>query len=357
VKLGILGLPACGKSTLFDLLTECLDGSEYTKSTGTPRVRTVKVRDPRLERLREDYAPKKYTPASLEFLDFPGVAGGSGSSADSRRSGLADLLAPARDLEALIICLRDFDSPGQADPDPARDLAEIRAEFVLADLVVVERRLERLAQKSRKPQFTDDEKKEQEILGGIFEQLEAEMPVSGLDLDADTKRRLSGFGFLSGKPVVLAINRGDGGSGMDPEALAGRVDAEAVFVRALDELEILQLPAEEQQGWLEEYGIEELSRDPLISASYRTAGRISFFTVGDKEVRAWTIREGESAVEAAGEIHTDIQRGFIRAEIVGYGDYVEFGGVKGAREKGVFRLEGKDYVMRDGDIVEFRFSV
>ena len=245
MKLGILGLPACGKSTLFDLLTECLDGPDYAQSTGKPRVRMVKVRDARLERLRDDYAPKKYTPASLEFLDFPGVTSKAGAD---NRGGLADLLAPARDLEALILCLRDFESPGQPAPDPVRDLEEITAEFVLADLVVVERRLERLAEKSRKPQFTDDEKKEQEILGRVFEQLEAESPVSGLDFDSDTKRRLSGFGFLSGKPVVLAVNRGDGASGIDAAGLASQVGGEAVSVSALNELEILQLPVEEQDG-------------------------------------------------------------------------------------------------------------
>ena len=351
MKLGILGLPSSGKSTLFDLLTEWLDGPDYSQTGNKPRVRTVKVNDERLERLRDDYAPKKYTPAALEVLDFPGVQGGAD------KGGLADLLAPARELEALIISLRDFDSPGASAPDPLRDYEEVAGEFVLADLVIVERRLEKLEEKSRRPNYTDDDKKERVVLERIHEQLEAEKPVRELELSDEDRKRISGFGFLSGKPFALAVNRGDGGGTSDLDKLREAAGVEVVAISAQNELEVLQMPEDEQEGWLEEFGIEELSREPLIAASYRTAGRISFFTAGDKEVRAWTVRDGDPAVEAAGAIHTDIQRGFIRAEIVGYSDYVEHGGLKGAKEKGLLRLEGKEYVMQDGDIVEFRFSV
>jgi len=351
VKLGVLGLPACGKSTLFDLLTECHEGPDFSHPN-KPRVRTVKVQDPRLERLRDDYAPKKYSPAALELLDFPAMV-----HADGDRSGLTDLLAPARELEALILVLRDFESPGQPDPDPARDLAEVRGEFILADLVTVENRLARLEAKSRKPNYTDDDAKESVILGRIREALDAERPVSEVELSADEKKRLSGFGLLSAKPLLLAINRGDGGGDASAEELAAASGCEVVALKARAELEILELPPEDQAVFLEEYGISELSRDKLIAAAYRTAGRIAFFTAGDKEVRAWTIRAGEVAVEAAEEIHTDIARGFIRAEIVSYDDYVACGSIKVARDKGVLRLEGKEYVMADGDIVEFRFSV
>ena len=351
MKIGILGLPGCGKSTLFDLLTECFDGPDFSASQNKPRIRTVKVTDPRLERLRDDYAPKKYTPASLEVLDFPAMRG------EGDRAGLADLLAPARELEALLIVCRDFATPGLPDPDPAADLAEIRGEFILADLVIVENRLERLEARSKKPNFTDDDRREVELLGKIRVQLEAEKPVAHDELSADEVKRLSGFGLLSSKRFLVAVNRGDGGTGLALDALRSTVDVEVLEVSARNELEILQLDSEEQVVFLEEYGIESLSREPLIAAAYRTAGRISFFTAGDKEVRAWTIRDGEPAVEAAEEIHSDIARGFIRAEIVSYDDYVACGNIKAAKEKGLLRLEGKEYTMADGDIVEFRFSV
>lgn len=351
MKLGILGLPAAGKSTLFDLLAAHFEGPDYSLDPTKPRVRTVKVRDRRLERLRDDYEPRKFTPAAFELYDFPAA------SAHGERGGLADLLAPARELDALLIVVRAFDAPGAAAPDPLRDLEEVRGEFLLADLVIVERRLERLAEKSRKPTFTDDDRKEQALLGRIQSELEADRSISSLDLSADDRRRLSCFGFLSGKPLVVVASTPDGRTEVDSAALGGAAGSEVIALSALNEYEILQLAEEERDEFLREYGIEELRHEEVVSAGYRAAGRISFFTAGEKEVRAWTIRAGESAVEAAGQIHTDIQRGFIRAETVGWEDYEQLGSVQRAKEKGVFRLEGKEYVVQDGDIIEFRFSV
>jgi len=352
LKIGILGLPASGKTTLFNLLTEFYDEPDHVHGGNKPVMRSVKVIDPRLERLREDYQPQKYTPASLQFLDFPAV------SSESSRGGLADLLAPARELETLIVVLRDFDSAGGDGPDPRSDLSEVLGEFIIADLVVVEKRLEKLEERSRKPNFDDDDRREQALLGEIMKHLESEKPVSSFPLDDIQRKAISGFGFLSLKPYLAVINSGEGGGdGAGGDEIRSETGAEVFTCKALNELEILQLSPEDQEIFLEEYGIESFSREPIIAAAYLTAGRISFFTAGEKEVRAWTIRDGTVAVDAAGEIHTDIARGFIRAEVVSYEDYVENDGIKGAREKGQFRLEGKAYTMVDGDIVEFRFSV
>ena len=351
MKIGILGLPSSGKTTLFSLLTELYDEPDSPHGGNKPSVRSVKVVDERLERLRDDYQPKKYTPAALQFLDFPAM------SSENSSGGMADLLAPARELETLIVVLRDYDSPGEAEPEPAVDLQEVLGEFIIADLLVVENRLARLEERSNKPNFDDDDRREQELLGELRGHLEAENPVSSFSLDEAQRKAVSGFGFLSLKPYLVVVNSGEGGSGINLDELREASGAEAFPCKALNELEILQLPPDDQEIFLEEYGIESLSRDSIISASYRTAGRISFFTAGEKEVRAWTIRDGTVAVDAAGEIHSDIARGFIRAEVVSYDDYVAFDGIKGAREKGVFRLEGKTYPMADGDVVEFRFSV
>ena len=350
MKLGILGLPGVGKSTLFDLLTESFKESESSGTPNKPRFRTVKVRDARLERLERDYKPKKYTPASFELYDFPAVV------KDGNRSGLADLLAPARRLDALFIVVRDFDSRGQPAADSERELVEVGGELILADLVVVERRLDRLEEKSRKPNFTDDDRKEQELLGRVRKHLEEERPLSTVEHTEDERKRLGGFGFLSAKPAVIVVNIGEGPK-VDVDSLDTASTHTVMTVSALNELEILRLPPDEQKVFLEEYGIEKLTREPLIGAGYAVAGRISFFTAGEKEVRAWTVPRVGSAVDAAGAIHTDMARGFIRAEVVGFDDYVKDGGVKGAKEKGHFRLEGKEYIVEDGDIVEFRFSV
>lgn len=356
MKIGIIGLPGCGKSTLFNLLTESFEGPDYSHDPTKPRIKSVKVHDPRLERLREDYQPKKYTPAAVEILDFPGVA-----SADDDRSGLADILQPAREMDALLVVLRGFKSavlPGGDSIDPLGDLSNVRSELILTDLVITDRRLEKLAEKSRKPSFTEDDKKEQALLVRVKAHLETEKSVSELGLSPEEAKRLSGFCFLSGKPFVAVLSS-DGGT-----VVSGLIDAirkiaggEVIPVPARNELEILQLPEEDRGPFLEEYGIREFQRDPVISAAYRAAGLHSFFTAGDKEVRAWTIHLGDTAPRAAGAIHSDFERGFIRAEIVSFEDYQKDGGVKGAKEKGHYRLEGKEYVVQEADIVEFRFSV
>lgn len=353
MKLGILGSPGAGKSTLFDILTESYEGPDAFQAPNKPRVKVVKVEDARLDRLRQDFESRKCTPATIEIVDFPAVA------REGERTKLADLLAPAREMDVFFVVMRGFGASGLSAPAPRTDLAEIHAELLLSDLVLVERRLERLKEKSRKPQFTADDRKEQELLERLEEHLNAERPLATLELTADEEKRLSGFGFVSSKPQVVVLNVSDL---QDADRLRADLDAiedgpEVFVVSGRNELEILQLEPGERQVFLEEYGITELSRAALISSAYRAAGRISFFTARAKEARAWTIRRGQTALEAAAEVHTDMARGFIRAEVVSFDDYVLYGGVRGAREKGRLRLEGKDYTVADGDVIEFRFSV
>ncbi len=359
MKVGIIGLPGSGKTTVFQLITEHFGPPDY-RAGNKPQLRRVNVRDPRLERLRDDYQPKKYTPAAVDVLDFPAV-----QKEGQDRSGLADLLAPAREAHALIVVLRAFANPavpGGDQIDPAAELAEVRGELILTDLVIVEKRIEKLEEKARKPRFSDEEKKELEVQKRVHAHLEAERGLSTFEFTAAASKLLSGFGFLSAKPFVTVINTdgtNDGAIGSD-ESLASlrALEAEEILViPARNEADVLELPEEERADFLEEYGIETFHRDELIAAAYRAAGARSFFTTGEDEVRAWTIKAGTPAPEAAGEIHTDIERGFIRAEVVAYDDYVANGGTKGAKEAGVYRLEGKEYEVKDGDVIEFRFSV
>jgi len=355
-KTGIIGLPGSGKSTLFDLLTESFQEEEHPHVPGKARARTVKVHDPRLPRLWEDYQSKKCTPATLEILDFPAALG---SSED--RVGLADLLAPAREMDALIIVLRDFVNPGVPGGekvDPAAAFTETRSELLLSDLVITEKRLQKLGDKSHKHHFTDEDAKERALLELIKGQLEAERDVSQLGLGQEDLKRLSSFGFLSEKPCLTILS---GETGSVPEerltAMRNVVRGDVIPVAARDELEILRLPEADRPAFLQEYGIRELMRDPIIKALYKVVGLINFFTANDKEVKAWNLRSGLTASQAAGVVHTDFERGFIRAEVVSYDDYLQCGGVKAAKEKGHYRLEGREYIVKDADIIEFRFSV
>ncbi len=353
MKVGILGLPLAGKSTLWCLLTETLEGPDPSQS-GKVQLKTVKIRDERLERLREDYGPRKCTPASIELADFPAV-----SRDGQDRAGVAQLLAPARNMEVLIVVIRAFESGGPEPVDARRDWDEIRSELLLGDLVIVEKRVEKLETQVKKPTPTQaDDRRELELLQRVRAHLEAEKDLVEFPFTGVERRIVQGYQFLSSKPRIIVLNRGE--QPLD-EAIVRQLEEAAgtrVFdVPGLNELEIEQLPDDDRAEFREAMGVEPGTRERIIAECYRAAGVIGFFTVGEKEVRAWTIRRGEPAVEAAGEIHSDMARGFIRAETVSYDDYVRFNGVKGAREAGHLRLEGKDYTVQDGDIIEFRFSV
>jgi len=307
--------------------------------------------------------PKKYTPAQVEIGDFPAM-----SRDDQDRAGIAQLLAAARTMEILVVVLRGFDNPAVPPPggkvDPIRDWIEIRSELLLSDLVIVEKRIEKLRVQVKKPTPTqENDRKELALLERLYEHLEADRDLLKFPFTATERKQIQGFQFLSAKPKIAVLNRGE--SSPSPEDMKkleetvnqGDVDIVCYDVPILNELEILQLPAEEQDMFREELGVTAGTRQKILADCYSEADRISFFTAGEKEVRAWTIRKGEPAVEAAEEIHTDIARGFIRAETVSYEDYVKYDGLKGAKGNGRLRLEGKDYIVQDGDIIEFRFSV
>ena len=356
MHLGILGLPKVGKTTLFNTLTASRQETDKFAASKKTHVAVAKVPDPRLAALRPLFSPKRYTPATIEYVDIPGIR--TGESSESLD------LAQLRTVDALVQVVRAFDDPelvhSLGSVNPARDVETVDLELVLADIEVVERRIERLG-KASKGGLKPDEKKELELLSElVLPALEDEKPLREMAISAEDEKRLRGFQLLSAKPMLIVLNVSEAEVGTaDPAALgiAARDHSRALVVSAPIEDEIARLGAEEQKEFLTDLGLSEPSLDRLLRASYDLLGLLSFFTVGEDEVRAWTIRRGTVARDAAGVIHSDIARGFIRAEVVFWEDLVRLGSLAACRDQGVLKLEGKDYVVRDGDVAHFRFNV
>ena len=355
MQLGILGLPKVGKTTLFNILTSSEATTDKFTTSDKIHVGIAKVPDPRLVALRDLFQPKKFTPATVEYLDIPGLKKGEGQESLD--------LAKLKSVDALVHVVRAFADPeiphSEGALDPARDVATLDLELVLADHTLVERRLERLAQ-SKKRGLTPDELKEQSLLAEVvLKALESERPLRSVTLAPDDERRLRGFQLLSAKPLLLVLNVDEGQVARTPEELGIQPGpaSVAVVASAPIEQEISKLQPSDQLAFLQDLGLREPSLDRLIRASYQLLGLQSFFTVGEDEVRAWTIRRGTRAQDAAGEIHSDISRGFIRAEIVGWEDLVARKTFAVCRDEGRLRLEGKDYIVEDGDVAHFRFNV
>jgi GTP-binding protein YchF len=357
MKIGLFGFPMTGKSTIFHLLTG-VEVSGFAKS-GEARVAMTKVPDPRLERLTAIYGPKKKTHATVEYIDLAGVEKGEAAKVLP--------LDQLRTADALVHVVRAFNNDvprSKGSIDPASDVAAMETEFILADLIVAEKRTEKLELQITKTN-RDEDKKELALFRRIIEALEAETPLRNLEFNEQEQFKLRGYTFLSLKPLLIAVNADEedaphlarGAAAFNLEDFERHPQTEVVALSAKIEAEIAQLGAEDAQGFMEDLGISEPALERMIRASYRLLGRVSFFTVGQDECRAWTIRIGTPARAAAGTIHSDIERGFIRAELVGFEELVTAGSWSACRDRGTLRLEGKNYVMQDGDIVDFRFNV
>ena len=360
LRAGLIGFPSSGKTALFQLLTSAREAPR-PPGKQEANVGVSRVPDDRLDRLTTLFNPKKHVPATVEFADMGGAATGKGGAA-----ALLDVAA-FRNADALLHVVRMFRDPSvphaAGSVDPARDVRTMEDEVILADLGVVERRLERL-EKDLKKQANPELKKEQEILVACRTALEAGQPLRDLDLPGEDLRRLRGFQFLSSKPLLLVLNldeadlpQADGAA-----ALAGIQDfvkgpnTRAVPICAKIELEISQLDPEDARAFMADLGLKESGLDRVIRASYDLLGYISFFTVGEDENRAWSIPRGTNAQNAAGEIHSDIQRGFIRAEVCRYEDLLKRGSIAACRDNAELRLEGKEYIVLDGDVINFRHA-
>jgi GTP-binding protein YchF len=358
MEVGIMGLAASGKTSLFGLLT----GQDPLAAGGrrdASQIGIAKVPDPRLDALAALYRPKKTTPATIRFADVPGIP-------DEHRGEAGFNLPELRTADALMVVLRGFSSDAVAHPkgsvDPLRDLEHIEEEFILQDQMVVERRLERLhkdIQKRRDPGL----ERERDLLERCLAVLESAAPLREQSFDANESKKLRGFTFLSLKPILVVLNVGEDDVAADVFSDPGwkpwREKPCLAFTRvcATLEAELAELDGEDAELFMEDLGLEDRALDRIIGDSYRLLGLISFFTVGDDECRAWSIMEGTTALDAAGEIHSDIQRGFIRAEVVPCDELLEVGSLSGCRQRGTLRLEGKTYPVVDGEVVHFRFNV
>lgn len=352
MKLGIIGLPQSGKTTIFNALTR--GNTPTTASAGRFEVHTavVDVPDPRVTRLSEMFKPRKTIFAKVTYADIAGLEAGSAKSGIS-----GQLLNQLAQMDAFLHVVRCFENDNVPHPagslDPIRDANGMIEELLLNDLITVERKLDRLTEE-RKKGGTD--KADNERQTALFQRLHAVLsentPLRKADVTQEEEKLLASFGLLTRKPVLTVFNLSEGQSG--PSIT---LDHEAVSLQGKLEMEIAQLPPEDAAVFMQEYGIEELSLNRMIRLSYDLLNQQSFFTVGEDEVRAWTTRRGATAQESAGEIHTDLQRGFVRAEVVAYDDLISLGSMHEAKAKGKFRLEGKEYPVKDGDIVHIRSGI
>jgi ribosome-binding ATPase len=366
MQIAIVGLTGSGKTTVFNTLTR---GHAETGGYGgvTMNVGVVKVPDDRLDRLAAIFKPKKIIHADVTYVDLPAPPPSSEGHVGTEELP-AEHLARLRDSDALLHVVRAFDDPSHPHPegsvDPARDLERLDLEFILADLSMTDRRLERLATSGRHGTQAERDANEREevILRRLKETLEAGSPIRDVELESEEEKHIRGFRFLSQKPVLVLLNVGEGDLGSASElvsSIAGSYPHRHALVDALSariEMELGELEPDEAAVFMEELGIAESGLDRVIGLSYRLLGLVSFLTAGPDEVRAWPIVDGSSAVEAAGVIHTDLARGFIRAETVAYEDLLELGSMAEARKAGRLRSEGKTYRVRDGDVIEILFS-
>ncbi len=352
MEIGIVGLPGSGKTTIFNALTGSeAETSAFQGGKKDPNLALVKVPDERLDRLAAMYKPKKVTPAQVKYIDLGGSISSSGSG-KAKQEAMDEILRLLRPCDALVHVVRGFEFAGQG-PTPQEDFEQFESELILTDLMSVEKRLERLEKEVKKGKKGDP--RELELLKAAHEILDGGQALRTSEEIASAPQ-LRGYTFLSAKPVIVVLNIGE-----DDEEGNFRLELPEgisfLEIKGSIEMELAQLPEDEAEEFRRDMGLEEPAIYRLIKESYRLLGLISFFTVGEDEVRAWTIRRGTLAPKAAGAIHSDMEKGFIRAEVVHYDDLMAAGSYHGAQKAGKVRLEGKDYPVKDGDIINFRFNV
>jgi ribosome-binding ATPase len=350
MKVGIVGFPGCGKTTIFNALTGLQAQTGFGGKT-KENMGSIKVPDPRVDRLAELHASKKKVYAEITFVDV-----GARPEQTSNKSGIdSQVLAAMRECDALVLVLRGFANPSLSEiPNPGKDMTSFISEMILSDMAPLENRSERL-----KKEFGKE--KEKELVQRCITHLEAERPLSSLSISPEEQRTLAGFGLLTLKPLLVLLNQeeGDlaGGIPADLAAQAAKAGLDLMGISGKIEQDIGALAPEEQPEFLNALGLTASARDRFIRQAYAKLDLISFLTTGPDESRAWPIKRGTTAQKAAGRIHSDIERGFIRAEVIPCGELITLGSEKKARDAGKLRLEGKDYTVQDGDVIEFRFNV
>ena len=362
MRVGLFGFPKVGKTALYNTLTGAsVPTDAFASGKPETHVGIATVPDPRLDRLAAIFEPKKTTHAKIEYLDIVGVEKGEAAKGET-------FLTELKNVDALMHVVRAFTDPAlphsEGSIDPRRDVETMETELILADHTIASRRIEKL-EASIKKSGRDEDRKELEAVKKCLAALEKEIPLREVEFSEEDERRLRGFTFLSAKPLLVVLNLSESDAGRIGQAvasaglaeLAARGSVAAVPVSAKIEMEIARLGPEDALAFQNDLGIQEPCLDRVIQTSYELLGLVSFFTVGDDECRAWTIRRGTIAHKAAGTIHSDIERGFIRAEVIAYDDLVAAGSWNAAKEKGRLRLEGKEYVVQDGDCAHFRFNI
>lgn len=359
MRIGLIGLPKSGKTTIFNALTGMdIEVSAYGQGESEPNQSIINVIDERIAKLSEMYNPKKTIFATIEYVDFAGV-----NKSDQKQelmSGQGMVLL--KNTDALALVARQFSDPvldemyGQADP--VAEVETIEAEMIISDLIIAEKRLEKIALSYKRGIKTPALQIEEKAINSVIEHLNNEQPLRTLDLPDEEEKSIRGFQFVSQKPLLVIINT-DENSYHENQAILDELAEKYPILEFAGkfESELNSLDEEEKSIFMEDMGIVNSARDTLTKFSYDILGYLSFFTVGTDEVRAWTIEKGSNAVEAAGKIHSDLARGFIRAECFNYEDLISLGSEKALRDKGLFKLEGKNYIVKDGDILNIRFNV
>lgn len=356
MKIGLSGLPNSGKTTIFNALTRSeVDVAAYTNNKAEPNIGIVEVSDERITRLAQIYKPKKTTYASIEIVDFAGFSEGSareGVFSNAQKSLI-------KNMDAMALVCRNFGNGLPGDPSPLSDMDTLDTEFILSDMIMAENRLERIEWSSKRGKKTNTMRVEEEILKRIHEQLNAGRHVRDLPLNTNEEKLINGYQFVTQKPFFVILNSGEENFGRNDDLLTKIEEKYRVIEFAGSfEMELAGFSdIEEANMFMADMGITQSARDRIIRFAYEMLGLISFITVGSDEVRAWTVNNGDTTLQAAGRIHSDLVRGFIRAECFSYDDLMDYGSEKGIRDHGLFRLEGKDYKVKDGDILSIRFHV